>query len=500
MTRCIRRLTAFLALLLVALLANAGRIQTVTRDTYDGNPANRRPAIARYGQPRGDILAGDGPVTGSRDTGQRLRYERTYPDGPLYAPVTGFASQMYGTSLLEAAADPLLSGTDSRLDAVPLWQEITGSRHPGGSVRTTIVPAVQRAAFAALAGHKGAVAALEPATGKILALVSAPGYDPGELSGNGPATARAWRRLSGDPGRPMLNRALGRTYPPGSTFKIVTAAAALEHGVVTDVDAPTDAPSPYTLPGTVTPLRDPSRGCAHASLRRALAVSCNTVLARLGVRVGLDRMVTTAQDFGFNDDRLTVPSPVARSAFATEMDDAQLALSSIGQYDTAATPLQMAMVAAAVAGDGDLMRPYLVDRLTDARGRTVASTLPALLHQPMSPRTAAALRRMMVDAVVRGTASRAAVPGATVGGKTGTAQHGVGNVRTPYAWFIGWARRDRAPQPEVAVAVVLEDAAPRRGEIAGGGQAAPVARAVLGAALRAGDPAGRAGPRPGGRR
>ncbi|MFH8365595.1 penicillin-binding transpeptidase domain-containing protein [Streptomyces sp. NPDC018031] len=484
MSRCIRRLTAFCALLLVALLAHAGRLQTVTRDTYDDNPANRRSAITRYGQPRGDILAGNERITGSRDTGQRLRYERTYRHGPLYAPVTGFASQTYGTSLLEAAADGVLAGTDRRLDVFPLWRELTRTRRPGGSARTTIVPAVQRAAYTALAGRKGAVAALEPATGRILALVSTPSYDPSELSGNGPGTIRAWARLTADPDRPMLNRALDRTYPPGSTFKIVTAAAALEHGVVGDVDAPTEAAGPYTLPGTVTRLRDPSRGCAHASLRRALAISCNTVLARLGVRVGLDRMVTTAQDFGFNDDRLTVPSPVARSTFATGMDGAQLALSAIGQYDTAATPLQMAMVAAAVAGDGDLMRPYLVDRLTDARGRTVASTLPTLLHQPMSPRTAATLRRMMVDAVTDGTGAKAAVPGATVGGKTGTAQHGVGNASTPYAWFIGWARRHGAADPEVAVAVVVEDAAARRGDIAGGGQAAPVARAVLGTALR----------------
>ncbi|MBH5336980.1 penicillin-binding protein 2 [Streptomyces pactum] len=485
MNRRVRRLAAFCVLLLVALLANAGRIQTVDRGDYAGNPADRRPAIARYGQPRGDILAGTEVITGSRDTGQRLRYERTYPDGPLWAPVTGFASQRYGTSLLEAAEDELLAGTDARLDPFPLWRELTGARHPGGSVRTTVLPAAQRAAFAALAGRAGAVAALEPATGKILALVSSPGYDPGELSGNGPAAARAWERLAADPGRPMLNRALGRTYPPGSTFKIVTAAAALEHGVVTDVDAPTDAPSPYVLPGTVTPLRDAARGCARASLHRAIVASCNTVLARLGVRTGLDRMAATARDFGFDQDGLTVPSPVARSTFGTGIgDEAQLALSSIGQYDTAATPLQMAMVAAAVAADGDLMRPYLVDRVTDSRGRTVASTPPVLLHRPVSPRTAAELRRMMVDAVRHGTGSRAALPGATVGGKTGTAQHGVDNTRTPYAWFIGWARRDGEPGPEAAVAVVLEEAAPRRDDIAGGGQAAPVARAVLEAVLR----------------
>ncbi|WFB07429.1 penicillin-binding protein 2 [Streptomyces sp. LX-29] len=506
MTRYIRRTSVFCLLLLLALLVNAGRIQAFTARSYDHNPANRRPTIARYDHPRGDILIGrttarrpDGlpgrrtewqPITGSRDTGQRLRYERTYADGPLYAPVTGFSSQIYGTSLVERAADAVLSGADPRLAPFPLWNRLTRARPPGGDVRTTIDPAVQRAAFAALGRKKGAIAAIEPATGRILALVSTPSYDPGTLSGTGADVLRHWARLNADAGRPMLNRAIRQTYPPGSAFKVVTAAAALEYETVTDIDARTDSPDPYRLPGTLTRLGNHTGGCEDASLRRAFARSCNTVFARVGARTGLDAMATTAEDFGFNDASLTIPSRVAKSTFATEMDTAQLALSSIGQYETRATPLQMAMVAAAVAAGGDLMRPYLVDRVTTAGGTPLATARPRLLRQPMSPRTAAQLRRMMISAVTDGTGAAAALPGATVGGKTGTAQHGVGNAGMPYAWFIGWARADGAPQPAVATAVVVEDAAARRDDISGARAAAPVARAVLRAALGDAPPLG----------
>ncbi|MCZ9337203.1 penicillin-binding transpeptidase domain-containing protein, partial [Streptomyces sp. TRM76130] len=202
-----------------ALLVNAARVQVVRAPEYDANPANRRPAIARYQQPRGDILVGGRPVTGSVDTGEHLRFERTYADGPMWAPVTGFASQEYGTTLLEHAEDGLLSGADPMLAPLPLWNDVTGFRNPGGDVVTTLHPGAQKAAYEGLGRRTGAVAAVEPATGRILALVSTPSYDPGELSGNGKTALRTWRRLNEDPDRPMLNRAVRRTYPPGSTFK-----------------------------------------------------------------------------------------------------------------------------------------------------------------------------------------------------------------------------------------------------------------------------------------
>ncbi|MEV5545241.1 penicillin-binding transpeptidase domain-containing protein [Streptomyces sp. NPDC052309] len=483
MTRHIRHAAAFCALLLVALLVNAARVQIVQAPGYDANPANRRPDIARYQQPRGDILVGGEAVTGSRDTGEHLRYERTYRDGPMYAPVTGFASQEYGTTLLEHAADGLLSGADPVLAPLPLWNDVTGARNPGGDVVTTINGAAQRAAYEGLGSHKGAVAAIEPSTGRILALVSAPSYDPQRLSGNGAAATRTWRRLNEDPDKPMLNRAVRRTYPPGSTFKVVTAAAALDAGVVRDLDAPTRSPDPYRLPGTRTWLTNEGGGCRNASLRQAFEWSCNTVFAKLGVDVGPTDMAATAEAFGFNDDGLRIPFSVSRSTFDTSVDRAQLGLSSIGQYNTRATPLQMAMVAAAVASGGQLRMPYLVERTVRAGGSLVAAAGSSPSRQAMRPTTAALLKELMTGVVENGTGSKAAIRGAVVGGKTGTAQHGLGNSGTPYAWFVSWAQSEEAPEPEVAVAVVVEGSAADRDRVSGGGLAAPIARAVMEAVL-----------------
>ncbi|MFF3781501.1 peptidoglycan D,D-transpeptidase FtsI family protein [Streptomyces sp. NPDC001933] len=484
MIRYIRRAAGLLLVLLVALLLNAARIQVLDAESLDNNPANRRLTIARYDQPRGNILIGGRSVTGSKSTGEQLKYERTYVNGPLYAPVTGYASQTYGTTLIENAEDSVLSGSDSMLAPFPLWNEITRSRQPGGDVVTTIKDSMQRAAYEGLGGRRGAVAAVEPSTGKILALVSTPSYDPGQISGTGSSVTDAWARLNSAKSLPMLNRAIRQTYPPGSTFKIVTAAAALDARVVTDPDAETDTPSPYVLPGTSTTLPNEAPGCENASLAEAIRVSCNTVMADLGVRVGLDGMVDAVRKFGFNDTGLRIPSGVAKSNFDTDMTKDQLALSSIGQFDTTATPLQMAMVASAVADGGDLRYPHLVDRTTTHSGSTVHQTGSRTYHRAMNPRTAMQLREMMVDVVENGTGSNAAIDGVTVGGKTGTAQHGVDNSGLPYAWFISWAQAPDSAQPAVAVAVVVEDAAADRADISGGGSAAPIARSVMDAALR----------------
>ncbi|ELP65382.1 penicillin-binding protein, transpeptidase domain protein [Streptomyces turgidiscabies Car8] len=483
MTRCIKHAALFCALLLLALLVNVTRVQVVQAQRYDDNPANRRQVIARYGQPRGPILVGGRPVTGSTDTGEQLRYERTYKNGPLYAPVTGFASQVYGTTFLEHAEDGVLSGTDPLLSPLPLWNDVTRARNPGGKVVTTIDPAAQQAAFEGLAGRKGAVAAVEPSTGRILALVSAPSYDPAVLSGNRRSVERSWRRLNGDPDKPMLNRAARQTYPPGSTFKVVTAAAALDAGVITDLDEPTRSPDPYRLPGTSTVLTNEGDGCADASLREAFTWSCNTVFAKLGVDVGVAGLAATADGFGFNDSGLRIPFSVARSTLDRHVDRAQLALSAIGQYNTRATPLQMALVAAAVANGGQVPSPYLVDRSTTARGTTVATPGVRSRLRAMSPSTAVRMRELMRDVVERGTGTNAAIRGAVVGGKTGTAQHGIGNSGTPYAWFVSWAQGGGDVEPTVAVAVVVEDASADRTDISGGGTAAPIARAVMEAVL-----------------
>ncbi|MER5727144.1 penicillin-binding transpeptidase domain-containing protein [Streptomyces sp. NPDC002138] len=483
MIRYIRWCGYFCAALFLALFAGVARVQVWEARSLAANPANKRPVIERYAQPRGNILVDGRPITGSRDSHQLLRYERTYADGPLYAPVTGYSSQTYGTSFVERAEDAVLAGTDPGLTAFPLWYELARSRPDGGNAVLTLKAAMQRAAYTGLAGKRGAVAAVEPATGRILALVSSPSYDPAVLSGTGPAVKGAWARLNADPAKPMLNRALRETYPPGSTFKIVTAAAALDAGVVKDVDAPTRTPDPYPLPGTSTLLPNASEGCQDASMAEAVQYSCNTVMAKIGVQVGLRGMADAARRFGFNDEGLRVPAWVSRSNFDTDMSQDQLALSAIGQFNTTATPLQMAMVAGAVANGGEVRTPYLIERTTQSDGDQIRRGDQRGAGRAMSPGTALRLQKMMVKVVEDGTGRNAAIPGARVGGKTGTAQHGVGNAGTPYAWFIAWAQGADAGRPAVAVAVVVEDAAADRGDISGNSAAAPIAREVMRAAL-----------------
>ncbi|MDH6144228.1 MULTISPECIES: penicillin-binding transpeptidase domain-containing protein [Kitasatospora] len=479
-----RRAGTFCLLLVLLLAAQATRVQFFQAKGYNDNAANQRKAILRYGQPRGAILVGGQPITGSAATGGRYNYKRTYTDGPTYAAVTGFSSQIYGNTQLEGTEDALLSGTDDRLDGWAVWDAISRQQNPGGSVHTTIDAAAQQAAMSGLDGQKGAVAAIEPATGRILALASTPSYDPGSFAGSSSADQQVWTRLQSDSDQPMLNRALRETYPPGSTFKVVTAAAALTAGVVTDINAPTAAPYPYILPGTTTPLVNDTTSCntAGLDLDTAMTLSCNSVLGYLGVQTGLDKMVAMAENFGFNDPKLDIPVRAARSNFDTTMDQSQLALSSIGQFDTAATPLVMAMVAAGVADNGTVMYPQLVDKLTKSDGSTVQLMRPRSYKQAMSPAVAGQVQQLMTDVVANGTGGRAAIPGATVGGKTGTAQHGVANSGVPYAWFISWAKpAGSSDVPPVAVAVVIADSSAT--DVTGGSLAAPIAKSVMQAVL-----------------
>ncbi|WP_051732513.1 penicillin-binding transpeptidase domain-containing protein [Kitasatospora phosalacinea] len=471
-------------LLIVALALQATRVQVFQKKELDHNSANQRATIQRYSQPRGNLLVAGQPVTGSAETGGRYAYKRTYTDGALYAAVTGYSSQTYGNTQLEGVYDDLLSGTDPRLAGWAVWDAVTRQQQPGGDVVTTIDPAAQRAATQGLGNQKGAVAAIEPATGRILALASTPGYDPGSFAGTSTADQAAWEKLQDDPDQPMLNRALRQIYPPGSTFKVVTAAAALANGVVTDIDAPTGAPYPYVMPGTTTPLNNDTGACDRAglSLDEAVTLSCNSVMGYLGVQVGLDRMTAMARNFGFNDAKLDVPVRAARANFDTDMNESQLALSSIGQYDTAATPLVMAMVAAGAANDGQVMYPQLVDKLTKADGSQVQLMHPTLYRQAFGSSVARQLQQLMVGVVENGTGRNARIPGAEVGGKTGTAQHGVDNTGTPYAWFIAWARpAGSAAVPPVAVAVVVADS--QADDVTGGGLAAPIAKSVMQAVL-----------------
>ncbi|AQA12923.1 peptidoglycan D,D-transpeptidase FtsI family protein [Streptomyces malaysiensis] len=484
MNKPLRRIAIFCGLLVFALLLRDNWIQYVQADELKDHTKNRRVLIARYSQPRGNIIVDGQPITGSAETnGTDFKYKRTYKNGPMWAPVTGYASQAYDANQIEKIEDGILTGNDDRLFFNRTIDMITGKKQKGGDVITTLNGKAQEAAFKGLGNKKGAVAALDPRTGKILALASTPSYDPSTIAGGSTKDEKAWNALkpTNDKDDPMLNRALRQTYPPGSTFKVVTAAAALENGKYDDIDGPTESPLPWRLPLSTQDL--PNEGnipCKDASLRQALRYSCNTVFGKLGDDLGKDKMREQAEKFGFNK---TVDTPVRAyaSVYPEDMDRPGNAMSAIGQFDNRATPLQMAMVAAAVANDGKLMKPYMVDSLRAPNLNTVEQTDPEQMSQPLSSENAQKLQSMMETVVKEGTGTSAQIPGVTVGGKTGTAQHGVANSKNPYAWFISYAKgNDGSP---VAVAVVIEGSDTLRGDIAGGKLAAPIAKSVMQAVL-----------------
>ncbi|TSB30470.1 peptidoglycan D,D-transpeptidase FtsI family protein [Streptomyces benahoarensis] len=482
MNKPLRRVSVFCLTLIVALMGWVTWIQGAKADVYRSDPHNPRVTIGKYAAPMGNILIDGQPVTGSAKTSGSLRYKRTYTDGSLYAPVTGFSSQVYGSTQLEALYGDLLDGTDSRLQSPA--DALSRKRPKGGDVATTIDASVQKAGYKALGDKKGAAVALDPATGKILAMVSTPSYDPGKFAGSDDADGKAWQAMSDDPDSPEVNRALRQALPPGSTFKLVVAAAALENGLYSSVDEPTRSPDPYTLPHTRTRLTNESASapCENADIRTALQYSCNTVFAKMAADLGKDKVRAQAEKFGFNDGKIDTPVRTGKSVYPKDMDEAQTALSGIGQFDDQATPMQMAMVAAAIANGGELKTPQLVDRLTDGSGNTLEKPGAKTYGRAMSADTAAQLRSAMRTVVDKGTGTNAKIDGLTVGGKTGTAQHGVDNSGTPYAWFVSYAQDDRGRQ--VAVAVMVEDSGAARDEVSGNGLAAPVARAMMKAALR----------------
>ncbi|MEW2559188.1 peptidoglycan D,D-transpeptidase FtsI family protein [Streptomyces griseorubiginosus] len=487
MNKPLRRIAIFCGLLVLALLIRDNWLQYVKADSLREDPDNRRVLIARYATPRGDIIVDGKSITGHAETTSGdFKFKRTYKDGAMWAPVTGFVSQSYGATQLEAIEDGILTGNDDRLFFRNTLDMLTGKPKEGGNVVTTLNAAAQKAAYDGLKkqGGKGAVAAIEPSTGKILALASYPSYDPSTIAGGSNADAEAWKKIDkkNNPDDPALNRALREVYPPGSTFKVVTAAAALENGLYTDADEKTDSPLPWTMPGTTTQLKNEGNiPCKNATMRVALQYSCNTVFGKIGSQLGNEKMLEEAKKFGF-DEQQFVPVRSSASVFSDDMNPSETALSSIGQFNTAATPLQMAMVASAVANNGTLMKPYMVDSLQAPNLDTLEKTEPEKMSEPLSAQNAQILQSMMETVVKDGTGKTAQIPGVTVGGKTGTAQHGENNSKNPYAWFISYAKvGDSAP---VAVAVVVQDDNAVRENISGSGLAAPIAKSVMEAVIK----------------
>lgn len=482
----LRRVTVACSLMLLALLVAANWIQAVEADALRNRPGNARVIIQEYSRERGAILVGERAIASSRETDDELRFLRRYSNGPLYAPVTGYYSFVYGATGIERAQNEILAGTDSKLFVDRVAGLLTGETPKGGNVTLTLNAAAQRAADRGLAdlggGTRGSVVAIAPKTGAILAMVSRPSYDPNQLSSHdGDAIRDAYDKLNDAAGKPMLNRAINETYPPGSTFKIVTSAAAIESGRFTP-DSRVPGPAQLDLPQTQANLpnfdnQQCSPGSDTTTLTNALRRSCNTTFGAIGLDLGPNALREQAEKFGFNRDDVQVPMTASTSVFPADLNPPQTAQSAIGQFDVRATPLQMAMVVAGVANQGSVMKPYLVEDIRAPDLSVLETTRPDELSRAVSAQTAAQITQMMVDVVENGTGTNAQIDNVQVAGKTGTAQ--VGGDESPHAWFVSFAP---ANDPQVAVAVVVENGA-EQAEVSGNKLAAPIARQVMEAVL-----------------
>jgi peptidoglycan glycosyltransferase len=478
MNRPVRKVAIACMILFAALLVNANWLQVGEASSLKAEPTNGRQLTARLERERGAIVAGDVAMARSVPSNDQYKFLRQYPDSSLYANITGYYT-LFTSAGMERSEDVFLSGDDDRLLASRVTGLFTGKERRGGSVVTTINPAVQKAAAEALGDRKGAVVAIDPKTGAILAMVTSPSYDPNTLATHDETAAtNAYGLLSNNPDQPLLNRAAQQTYPPGSTFKLITAAAALANG--TKPDDRVSAPDELQLPLSTVKL--PNFGgerCGDGqtdTLIHALTISCNTAFAQLGINLGADALRRQAEAFGLNATIPDFPLQQARSVFPSDLDAAQTAQSAIGQFDVRVTPLQMAEVVAAIGNGGTLMKPYLVSELRSPDLKTISKTDPKKLGEPVSGEVAAELTTMMESVVSSGTGRRARIDGVTVAGKTGTAEHG--DSAPPHAWFVGFAPADA---PKIAVAVIVEDGGGELGT--GGAVAAPVAKQVMQAAL-----------------
>jgi peptidoglycan glycosyltransferase len=480
----LRRLAGVVAILFASLLASATWVQFVDADSLDKQPTNSRTLYKEYGRERGPLLVGNGtPVAESVPVDDQYKFLRKYPGNQMYSHITGFYSVVYGPTGMERAVGDLLSGTSDQLFYRRIGDLLTGEEPVGASVDLTIDPAVQSAAWKALGDRRGAVVAIEPKTGNILAMVSKPSYDPNLLASHDRNAVVANRKkLLADKDRPLEDRAIAsRLYPPGSTFKLITSAAALTDGRWKP-DTVVPAPKVLDLPQTTVGL--PNFGNSSCSptnemtLTDALRISCNTAFGGIGLKLGATAIAEQAQKFGFGQ-QLRIPLQVTPSTFPADANPPQTAQAAIGQFDDRVTPLQVAMVSAGIANGGVVMRPNLIKTVQSSKDLEIIDTPePERLSEAVSGEVASQLKGMMLEVVRNGSGTRAQIPGVDVAGKSGTAQ--LGNDDPPLAWFTAFAPAD---DPKVAVAVVIENGSTSNDEISGGRLSAPVAQKVMKAVL-----------------
>ena len=465
------------------LFGSTSWVQYVTADSLNNNPLNNRRILDQLARDRGPILVDGTPIAYSEPVDDKYKYQRKYGsenlDPRAYASLTGYYSVVSGASGMERAVGDYLSGDSDALFYDKVGSFFTGEQPRGAAVELTIDPKVQQAAWDGLGNQNGAAVALDPKTGKILAMASTPGWDPNALASHDSTEAsEAYKNLEAADGKPAYNRAIGgNLYPPGSTFKVLVAAAALESGDY-DPDSQLNGPATLDLPQTTATIGNSHPGACRnggkPTLADSLAESCNTSFASLGMDLGEDAIAKQAEKFGFGED-LEIPLNVTPSSFPSDLNPPQLAQSSLGQYEVRSTPLQMAMMTAGIANGGKMMKPQLVDRVLNANTlEPISETRPSQMSRAVSGDTADKLTEMMTGVVDDGTASVAKMGDTKVAAKTGTAQHATGAA--PHAWFISFAPAD---DPQVAVAVVVENGGNAGNEAYGATVAGPIAKNMM---------------------
>ena len=483
----VRRIVWALLAGFVALILATTWIQAVAGPEYRDDPRNPRLSAWRVGRERGAIITEDGVVAGRSDPNPEdpQTFTRVYPTIDRYAHTVGYVSVLFGSRGLERTRErDLVSHRDSTISGV-LNAVLGGDPRPRG-LRLTVDDELQSVAIDALEESRGSIIALDPTTGAVLASVSTPGFDPNALVGSdaGPVG----KALEEDPEIPLLHRTIATTYPPGSTFKIITTAAALETGIAGPATEFAD-PEALELPGTSSTIHNYDNDVCidgqPVTLAEAFVRSCNTTFAALGMQVGAEALTETAEAFGFNQE-IPYDLPVLSSSMPEAVDfyddPAATAQNALGQRDVRATPIQMALVAAAVANEGNIMIPYVVGDVFTHDGRIETETEPTLWRRAISPASAAILSDLMEQVVLSGTGHNAAVPGVRVAGKTGTAEV---TGASPHVWFIGFAPVDPEPwERQIALAIVLEDGGPAGETASGGTVAAPIAANLFEAYLK----------------
>jgi penicillin-binding protein A len=500
--RRIRRLGISIVVLFLLVFGQLAYVQVFAADDIKGHPANfSRQLIAEYNVQRGSIFTSDrlllAESTPNPDQRSRYRYLRRYPEGDLYGLITGYYSPIYGASALESSMNPYLSGESPELAISTFTDLFLGRPKRGGSVFLTIDSNLQQAARDALEANEGAVVAMDPQTGDLLAMYATPGFDPNVLSTGSDREIRdAWKELNADPERPLVALSHQELFLPGSSYKIVTAAAALENG-----HQPQELwPNPHRLelPLTNAELQNfgddhCNGGSAQITLAEAFEESCNVTFAEVGLDLGPEAMSEQARAFGLcgtlpperttcEEPTITFELPFQNGRFPEpayfEQNDPLLAFSAVGLDNDLVNPLQMALIASAVANGGELMTPRVVAQVRDSQGRVIREFGEEVWGRPISERNARALTDMMISVVNEGTGSAAQIPGIQVAGKTGTATNGEG--RPPNAWFTAFAP---AQNPQIAVSVIVLDGGFLGNEATGGQVAAPIVQKIIDAYL-----------------